>query len=1080
MKILSVELENLNSLVGKTKIDFTDPLFASSGIFAIVGPTGSGKTTILDAICLALFGRTPRLKSISQSENEIMSRGTGFCSAEVVFETNRNGTFLCSWYQQRANKKPDGNLQKPKHEIAEPSGNDSGNNSCNNSGSETTWKPIETKLSKVTQIVEEKTGMNFDRFTRSMLLAQGDFDKFLQSDAKDRSEILEQITGTEIYGDISRKVHERNKEEQNKLQLIETELRGMTVYNIETIEEKRAIRNQLKQTIETTEKRLRELTQLQQHFERIARLENEAQKLEEEWKTFCCAEIAFQPEAKQLAMAMKALELEPKFNILETHRQNLETEKTDLETVAKKLPSANEKLMSIREEERRATEELNVAQEKQKTGSEILRRVRELDTKIKGFDETIKTVQQQINQLETDRQIRQKNVTNLKKQLAVLLKDKTLESLAQTLEEQEKNTEKLLTGKKFSDWAQKQAEISQQIQNWKHLRTSEIHLAKIETEKSDLMERVKTAETIIQETESKRQDFVQKIEQAKQNVAELETEWMSLNRISALEEHRKYLHNGQPCPLCGALEHPFTHENVPKPDQTASKLDKAKQYLNELTQTWNKIEIEQKTSSREFSQLQLQINENIEKSKQEQLQIDDLLKHLALDRLPSLEIMNDKIKNAEQNVQEILNNIAEEEKFRTEIESLQQLLREGQNLQDKLNNENEILRLLDTQHQRRTEELETWSKQRLEQIEQRTTIFGNKNPDDAELQYAKSVQSAQQTSENIFKKRQETENEYSFLKQRYVIVEKNIADIYLTITGLCTEFDTLLQQTGFNSEDEFKSSRLAPETRRNLETEKQRMETERIQLETRRNENKTALENETAEQQQNQADAKQILSEYKELTEKMAAFQQEIGAIDSQLNQYENDTIKQLEKKKEQEKQRNICDLWYTLDDLIGSADGKKYRTFAQGLTFRMMLDYANQQLEKMTDRYHLLYNDFSDRYALELVVIDAYQAGAIRSTKNLSGGESFLVSLALALGLSSMSSQHVRVDSLFLDEGFGSLDEQTLDTALNVLEGLRQEGKQIGIISHIPAIRERIAVQIQVRPVKEKQNTATVLLERS
>ncbi|MDR2705205.1 MAG: AAA family ATPase, partial [Planctomycetaceae bacterium] len=498
MKILSVELENLNSLVGKTKIDFTNPIFTSSGIFAIVGPTGSGKTTILDAICLALYGRTPRLKSISQSENEIMSRGTGFCSAEVVFETNKNETFLCSWYQQRANKKPDGNFQKPKHEIAEPADNGT-------TGNETTWKPLETKLSKVTQIVEEKTGMNFDRFTRSMLLAQGDFDKFLQSDAKDRSEILEQITGTEIYGEISKKVHERNKDEQNKRQLIETELRGIAVPDFEGIEEKRTARNQLTSAIETGQKRYRKLTQILQRFERIAQLEEEARKLEESWQTFCQSETDFQPKAKQLAMAMKALEVEPKFNILETHRKNLATEKANWDVITKSLPSANETIILSREEERRDLEELNVAQQKRDTGSETLRRVRELDTKIAGFDETLKAVQKQLDQLETNRNVHRKNINKFAKQLDKLLQNKTLESLAQTLEEQEKNTEKLLTGQNLSGLAQKQTEILQQTQYWQHLRTAVIHLEKTETEKSDLLERIKTSETIIQEAETNRE-----------------------------------------------------------------------------------------------------------------------------------------------------------------------------------------------------------------------------------------------------------------------------------------------------------------------------------------------------------------------------------------------------------------------------------------------------------------------------------------------------------------------------------------------------------------------------------------------
>jgi len=118
-----------------------------------------------------------------------------------------------------------------------------------------------------------------------------------------------------------------------------------------------------------------------------------------------------------------------------------------------------------------------------------------------------------------------------------------------------------------------------------------------------------------------------------------------------------------------------------------------------------------------------------------------------------------------------------------------------------------------------------------------------------------------------------------------------------------------------------------------------------------------------------------------------------------------------------------------------------------------------------LSDRYLLIRDK---KKPLDLNVIDNYPAGEIRSTKNLSGGESFIVSLALALGLSRMSSRNVKVDSLFLDEGFGSLDEDTLETALSTLAGLRQDGKMIGVISHVGAMKERINTRIIVQPVRE------------
>jgi exonuclease SbcC len=157
------------------------------------------------------------------------------------------------------------------------------------------------------------------------------------------------------------------------------------------------------------------------------------------------------------------------------------------------------------------------------------------------------------------------------------------------------------------------------------------------------------------------------------------------------------------------------------------------------------------------------------------------------------------------------------------------------------------------------------------------------------------------------------------------------------------------------------------------------------------------------------------------------------------------------------------------LHSLIGSSDGKKYRNFAQGITFELMVHHANKQLEKMTDRYLLIRDE---EQPLELNVVDNYQAGEIRSTKNLSGGESFIVSLSLALGLSKMASQKVRVDSLFLDEGFGTLDDEALETALETLGELQQDGKIIGVISHVHALKERINTQINVQPLSSGKSS--------
>lgn len=156
---------------------------------------------------------------------------------------------------------------------------------------------------------------------------------------------------------------------------------------------------------------------------------------------------------------------------------------------------------------------------------------------------------------------------------------------------------------------------------------------------------------------------------------------------------------------------------------------------------------------------------------------------------------------------------------------------------------------------------------------------------------------------------------------------------------------------------------------------------------------------------------------------------------------------------------RTESERWAKLNELAGSADGAKFRRIAQGYTLDILLNYANVQLRELTRRYRL------ERVpeTLALQVIDRDMCDEVRTVHSLSGGESFLVSLALALGLSSLSSNRMRVESLFIDEGFGSLDAETLRVAMDALESLRTQGRKIGVISHVQEMTERIPVRICV-----------------
>lgn len=1205
MRIMRLRFRNLNSLAGDWDIDFTHPAYVSSGIFAITGPTGAGKTTILDGICLSLYGQTPRLNKITQSENEIMSRQTGDCSAEVEFETGK-GRFRCHWSQHRSRKQADGQLQAPKHEISDAV-----------SGS-----ILESKLKAVAAKVEEVTGMDFDRFTRSMLLAQGGFDAFLQAPPDKRAPILEQITGTEIYSRISMKVHELTSEERRKLEAIRADLNGMQLLSPE---EETGLRNEM-------DEREREeigltavahgLREQKIWLERIVALEAELEQIEQTWRSFEVKKESGAHELEQLANGSQALVLEGDYVNLDGIRKQQEAEQAELASACERLPKAQQARQDAADLLEKAEACLQNSRTEQAREAELIRKTRELDVKLDEARSRIQGLETDTGNIRKQRDDYRSEITKCDDQLrtaaaalqtveALLVEHqadsdlvgaltgieqqvKTFKLLGGQCSERRKQLDRQADGYRNAEQAQQQAEAAWQ-ETVKAVATTKDQLGKVHAERETLLQgrellawRSEAEELVARQNRlgtlhesvvrvdatnnrlkalKLRQETLgtSRLELSRQEetltgecglrdemVLQLQDKVVLLNRVRDLEAERTQLVDGAPCPLCGATEHPYAFSNVPCPDKAQQELELARKTAKESIERLSGMRTELAGVMKELEQAERERNEYQGILERDEVFCAAVIAELELsaesaagadaihaeaescrDALAKCRSIIDGVerkdleeRGAKSAFDKARDELAAQDKARhaatlgleAAVKERDRLEREYAVLQDDLDralaeveravepyghkeislqNVEEMLAALTklrTAYRERLQEKESLAKrladlgsdmqkqqallaeaernlaerekllseslaQKADLAGQRQEFFGDRNPDSEEKRLADALKESGERRDAAWQ-------DLNRLQAELAGLEEGIRKQSTSITARKTELDELelalqrrMTEAGFVDEAAFLQARLSQERLDDLSRLLDALRQEEMEIQARRLDRAATLQMER-DKKLTEKTLDQIHEENAIFTMQLSELQKMLGALGQKLQQHIDQQQLQQNRLHAALTQKKECARWERLHELIGSADGKKFRNFAQGLTFELMVAHANRQLQKMSDRYILVRDN---EEPLELNVIDNYQAGEIRSTKNLSGGESFIVSLALALGLSNMASRNVRVDSLFLDEGFGTLDEDALETALETLSGLQQDGKLIGIISHVPALKERIGTQIQV-----------------
>ena len=1076
MKIESVRFQNLNSLAGSWSIDFTHPTYTQEGIFTITGPTGAGKSTILDAICLALYGRTPRLEIISTSTNDIMSKLTGECFAEVTFKTSK-GRYRAHWSQRRARSKADGALQSAKHEVSEV---ESG-------------KVLASKIRDTKEVIETLTGMDFDRFTRSILLAQGDFAKFLKASADERAPMLEQITGTGIYSQISQTVYERAKAEDEALNRLKSAQEAIAVLSPEDkAAEEKALdeaKTQQKATKEILNRINDDITWRTQ-FEQTTRDKDTYTKQKAKAQEVL---EAFAEDLSRLQWATKAASFDDSYGKLVQLRMSVSDNQKQLKDYRQEEPQLKNSVKELADNKDAQDQAVKDSETALSQLRPILSQVKTLDVQITEARHKLDVTQKEKTKFEGQKASEEANRKTLiadhqkdEKALKTYQMYATEHAVDKTLAE-----ELVVIVERLKGLQTKRKELSTKQTQWgnaqkaqatkeKEIATEEAKANTARGVHAKAIEALDAQKAVIAKLlGDQTQASLQTMLEAKRKEREI------AKVMRSLEEHRQHLKDGEPCPLCGALEHPYATDLVIDEDALDREIESLKSRLNQYAQAQEKfnelnetqLKAQAKVESIEASLKGLQtlletLKQTTAQAEQECHTAQDALRETTDNLLADLTTYKPDIKDIELDDPKTL--LAG---FKARVEAWNNNVQSLEAVNKRLSEYEATLALIDqkiAQASARVDEesakLTTQTDELAKLQTQRTELFGNQDPVKVEKEHEDKLKALKEALTTQTQEHQKASSKLQRLQGQIKALNETLQALAPQLKAQEEQFVQSLLTQGFTDESHFVSLRLSADARQALQTQYEQLKTQEsnvVALLKKAEETLATL----AQAPHSEATLEDLQALKNSEDARMEALIRAINTSEAKLAVDEKARTEFAEHTRLINAQEIEAQRWGMLRQLIGSADGKKFRNFAQGITFEMVVYLANIELQKLTKRYLLTRNKDNE---LELEVIDNYQAGQIRSTKNLSGGESFLVSLALALGLAKMSSRNVSVESIFLDEGFGTLDEETLETALHMLSNLHQSGKLIGVISHVTVLKDRIATQIAVTPESEGRSIIT------
>lgn len=1243
MRIAAIRGCNLASIEGAFEVALDEGPMAGAGVFAISGPVGAGKTTILDAMCLALFDRTPRLARGSHrlrlvdgadevgvtDPRSLLRRGAAEARAEVDFVGRNGRRWRATWAVRRARDRVDGRLQAQTMELRDLAGG----------------TVVSGNKTEVLARIEAELGLSWDQFCRSVLLAQGDFAAFLQAKPQDRAELLERMTGTAVYAQIGRASHERAGAEQRALEALEARQGGVSALGgsersalqerlQELQREQQAVatrRDACRRELDRHEARARRQVGMRAATERLAAAERDR------------AEAA--PLRAALAEIVRLAPVRPLLEAADRARGAVREVVRRVETAVAAHRAAGEAEGAARLVLEAAVARLAAAEAERIRLAPELRRSRDLDARRAHADQVAAEAGRAHEAAVQISQRRQAEVSALEQEMAgqqALLSEgrRRLEGrsdLARLVAEWPRWRAELATHARLAEAAagaardQAGAEADR-VRLRRDLAEAEPRLAELQRRGAEAGEALAEAVAALggdlaeaQRERARREQgarvllamegLVARLGEQRASLddaagaraaaararsaaeracgaaraeavgvaAALDEAGAALRRLEAAEDlaarRPELLVDGEPCPLCGAGEHPYAHaavhalsevveqqrrrvqalrdrqrqlageeqgqlvlaaEGARNERSAEGRIASAEEAIAGIERQWSEArerlvgldgesgevperpeaeaaELLQSLSAANTARLgriaRCEIEVMAARASVDELRVAERVSERAVRELHAalatrevgLAALRERLADLRGERQRIVDGLAvvlgEQPRWREELasdaaafagrcadavaqlEQWRDQVRACEAGLEQRARKLDVARALAEESARdarvRLAELEAAQAGVDELVEARGSVLGGRAADEVERSLEHAVGLAREAcaaADGAHRQARE--------RHREALVAAQAAEAEAMRARAVEEgADRALHEAlvRFAITEEGARERLAPAesgepggvgweeaARARLAEVDQGLVAARSGLE-------ALLMAERAGEGGPEAlrPVDEVRAELEQAERAEEAVGQDRLEALSRLRADDQARAQLTEIQPAIERQRRRADLWREMAGLIGSHDGSRFRVFAQGLTLDALVAHANVHLRDLAPRYRLARVPGQD---LDLQIVDRDLANDVRGVNSLSGGETFLVSLALALGLSSLASHDVRIGSLFVDEGFGSLDPDTLEIALGTLDALQSTGRRVGLVSHVPGLAERIGVRVEVVPTSAGRSIVRIV----